>query len=331
VEGADVEISGIAALADAGPGDLSFVRSSRHAGDLSASHAGAVIAPRGLAVGRRGVIRSDDPGLDFARAAQWIHPGAAVAPGIHPGAVVAPDTRVHPGAAVGPGCVVAAGAEVGSGSVLMAGACVGEGARVGADCRLHPRCVIGPGSVLGDRVVVHPGAVIGADGFGYLGDGAGGLAKFPQIGRVRVGDDVEIGACTTVDRGSLGETRIGRGSKIDNQVQIGHNCVLGEQVIIAAQVGLAGSTVVEDGAVILGQAGVVGHCRIGAGAVVAPQTGVHRDVPPGARVMGSPERPVESYRRIAAALGRLPALVRRVRALERRGGIAPPGGEGGPD
>jgi len=316
------EIEGVAALESAGPKDLSFVRSVRYAGLLATSRAGAVIAPSGISVGLRSAIRSDDPSLDFCRAVRWLLPPPTATAGIHPSAVVAEDAHVDVSASVGPNCSVGSGARIGARSVLHAGVCLYPGASVGPDCVIHARSVLGEGVTLGARVVLHPGVVLGADGFGYIGDGAGGLAKVPQLGGVVVEDDVEIGAGSTVDRGTLGDTRIRRRPEIDNLVQIGHNCVIGEQVIIVAQVGLAGSTVVERGAVLLGQAGVAGHLTIGAGAVIGPQAGVHKNVPPGVRVMGSPQREEKRFHRVNAAFTRLPALLQRVRALERRLGAA---------
>jgi len=317
----DVELTGVAGLESAGPRELAFVRSQQYAAQALVSRAGAVIAPPGVDVGDRAVIRSDAPGLDFSRAVRWFVPEAAHEPGVHPTAFVAEDATVDASACVGPHCSIGAGASIGARSVLWPGVRVYAGASVGADCRIHANCVLGEAVAVGDRVILHPGVVLGGDGFGYVGDGAGGLAKVPQVGRVVVEDDVEIGAGTTVDRGSLADTRVGRGSKIDNQVQIGHNCKIGEDVVIVAQVGLAGSTVVERGAVILGQAGSAGHLTIGAGAVVGPQTGLHRDVPPGVSVMGSPQREERGFHKAMAALTHLPALLRRVRAIERRLGI----------
>ena len=322
------EIEGVAGLEGAGPGDLSFVRSERYADQLASARAGAVIAPPGVAVGDRAAIRSDDPGLDFSRAVRWLRPEAPAPPGIHPTAVVAADARVDPLASVGAHCAVGAGASLGPRTVLFAGVCVYDGVAVGADCRIHSGCVLREATVVGDRVILHPGVVLGGDGFGYVGDGAGGLAKVPQVGWVVVEDDVEIGAGTTVDRGTLGDTRIGRGTKIDNLVQIGHNCTIGEQVIIVAQVGLAGSTTVERGAVIMGQAGAAGHLTIGEGAVVGPQSGLYKDVRAGARVLGTPHREGRGFHKAMAALGRLPELLRRVRAIERRLGMRATSEEG---
>jgi len=288
-------IAGIAGLEHAGPGDLSFVRSSRYAALLSDSRAGALIAPPGVQVGDRPVLRSRDPGLDFSRAVRWFMPETPIVAGIHPTAVIAEDARVDSSACIGAHCVLAAGAFVGPRSVLFSGVTLYHDASIGADCRIHAGCVLREATTLGDRVVLHPNVVLGADGFAYLGDEGGGLSKVPQVGRVVIG--------------------------IDNLVQIGHNCTIGEQVIIVAQVGLAGSTIVEDGAVILGQAGAAGHLTIGAGAIVGPQSGLHKDVAPGTRVLGNPQQEGRGFYRNMAALGRVRGLLRRVRAIERRLGM----------
>ncbi|MGE4653221.1 MAG: UDP-3-O-(3-hydroxymyristoyl)glucosamine N-acyltransferase [Myxococcota bacterium] len=313
----EFRVHGVAALEDAGPGDLAFVRSPAHAARAAASGAGAFVAPAGIDLEGRPVLRSGDPGRDFFRAARFILPPEHPQAGVHPSAVVAPDARVHETAHVGPHCVLGQGVLLGAGCVLYAGVTLYDGAEVGADCVLHANCVLAARSVLGDRVMLGPGAVIGGSGFGYVGAEQGGLQKVYDLGSVRVGDDVEIGANTTVDRGTLGDTCIGRGSKIDNLVQIAHNCMIGENVVILAQVGLAGSTRVEDGAVVLAQAGVAGQLTVGAGAVVGPQSGVHKDVPAGVPVMGTPQRSGKAFHRESAALARLPELIRRVRALER--------------
>jgi UDP-3-O-[3-hydroxymyristoyl] glucosamine N-acyltransferase len=297
------------------------VRSAQYLGRVEASRAGALIAPPGVVVGGRPVLRSEDPSLDFGRAVRWFQPEVPPPTGTHATAAIEPGAQIDPAACIGANCSIAAGARIGPRSVLYAGVTLYDGVTIGADCRVHAGCVLREDTVIGDRVVLHPNAVLGGDGFAYLGDGSGGLEKVPQVGRVVVGDDVEIGAGTTIDRGTLGDTRIGRGSKIDNLVQIGHNCTLGEQVIVVAQVGLSGSTTVGDGALILGQAGAAGHLTIGAGAVVGPQSGLHKDVPAGTRVLGSPQREEGKYHRAMAALGRLPGLLRRLRAVERRLGM----------
>ena len=313
----DLEIRGVAPLESAGAADLSFARSRHYAARVRSSRAGALIAPPDLDAGSRAVIRSPIPGLDFARAVRRIAPQPSPAPGVHSTASVAPDARIDPTASVGARCVVDTGCAVGPRSVLHAGVTLYPNVRLGADCVLHAGCVLREGTVVGHRVVLQPGVVLGGDGFGYVADESGALEKIPQIGGVVVEDDVEIGANTTVDRGTLEDTRIGRAAKIDNLVQIAHNCRIGARAIIVAQAGLGGSTIVEAGAVVLAQAGVVGHLRIGADAVVGPQSGIHKDVPTGAHVLGSPQRDAKSFRRVMAGLTRLPDLQRRVRALER--------------
>jgi UDP-3-O-[3-hydroxymyristoyl] glucosamine N-acyltransferase len=318
VEGdAQAPIDGIAPLDEAGPSDLSFVRSPAFAERLASSRAGAVVALHGLELGGRPALRSDDPSRDFYRAARILIPEPRTEAGIDASAVVGDGARIDPTASVGAGCCIGRGVEIGPRSVLHAGVVLYDGVRVGADCVLHARCVVAAASQLGDRVLCHPGVVIGGEGFGYVGSPAGGLERVHNVGRVVVEDDVEIGANSTIDRGTLGDTRIGRGTKIDNLVQIGHNCRIGERVVIVSQAGIAGSTRVDDGCVILAQAGVAGHLHLGAGALVGPQCGVHKDVPAGTRVLGSPQRAELRFHREIAALSHLPELLRRVRAIER--------------
>jgi UDP-3-O-[3-hydroxymyristoyl] glucosamine N-acyltransferase len=327
VEGdAEVEIGGVAELESATPGDLVYVRSERYAKRLAASRAAAVIAPPGLDTAGLPAIRSPNPRLDFARAVRQLMPADAPQPGVHGAAHVDPGARVDATACVGPGCVIGADASIGPGSLLHPNVSVYAGVTVGADCVIHAGSVLREGTVLGDRVVLQPGVVLGGDGFGYVRDEEGRYEAVPQIGRVVVEDDVEIGANSAIDRGALGDTRIGRGTKIDNLVQVAHNCELGEDVLIVAQAGLAGSATVERGAMLLAQAGVPDHVRIGEQAYVGPQTGVSGDVAPGARVLGTPHADLALTRRIWVALRRLPDLFVRLRAIERRLGMRGRGG-----
>jgi len=322
VEGdADHSITGVASLGEAGPADLGFVRSASWAAALAESRVGAVILPHGMDAGGRPAIRSAQPGLDFARAAAWLEPAHRPEPGIHPAAHVAPGARVDPSATVGPHAVVGEGCRIGARSAVHANATLERRVFVGDDCTLHAGVVLGEGSRLGDRVILQPGVVIGGDGFGYAPNERGALEKSPQLGGVTLGDDVEIGANSTVDRGTLGDTRIGRGTKVDNLVQIGHNCVVGEDVLIVAQSGLSGGTVVGNGAMLMAQSGYTNGARVGAGAFVAARAGVTRDVPPAARVGGFPHMEFKRYNRMVAALRRLPELVSRLRAVERQLGL----------
>jgi len=324
VEGdGEVEIHGVAELASADPLELAYVRSERFAEALERSRAGALIAPPGLDTGGRPVIRSPNPRLDFARVVQRLYPEPKPEPGVHPSAWVDTVAEVHPDASVGPGCAIGARSRVGPRSVLEANVTLYADVSVGVDCRIHSGCVLREQTVLGDRVVLQPGVVLGGSGFGYERDEQGRLQALPQRGRVVVEDDAEIGANSTVDRGTLGATRIGAGAKLDNLVQVGHNSRVGPGVIVVAQAGLGGSTVVESGAILMARAGVVDHKTVGAGAYVGPASGVTADVSPGARLLGAPALELGEARRIFAAWRRLPALLRRMRAVERRLGLRP--------
>jgi UDP-3-O-[3-hydroxymyristoyl] glucosamine N-acyltransferase len=330
VEGdASVEISGLASLEDAGPSDLSFIRSPAYAAALANSGAGAVVALIGLDVGGRPALRSSDPSSDFYRAARVLVPEAVPEPGVHPDAVVAPDAKLDASVSVAAGCAIGAGARIGPGSVLHPGVVISDGVRIGANCVIHARCVVTAASTLGDRVILHPGVVIGAEGFGYVGDGQGFLRRVHNLGRVVIEDDVEIGANSTVDRGTLADTWIGRGAKLDNLVQIGHNCRIGERVVIVAQAGVAGSTRIGAGTIVMAQAGIAGHLSVGENAFIGPQSGVHKDVPAGARILGTPQRQDLTFHREMAALGHLPRLLRRVRAIERALGLRSSPKDGG--
>lgn len=319
----EVEIERVALLAEASPRALVFVADARRLADAEASAAGALLVPLNAPPTRKPALRAANPRAAFARVLAAFAPPAPATPGVHPTAVVASDARLAADVAVGPHAVVDHAAVLGPRSVVGAGAVIGARCRLGADCRLHPRVVLYPDTVLGDRVVIHSGAVIGGDGFGYAADGAEHV-KIPQLGRVVIGDDVEIGANTTIDRATLGETRIGPGTKIDNLVQIGHNVVVGARVLIVAQVGISGSVTIGDDAIIAGQAGVRDHVTIGAGARVLGQAGVTKDVPAGATVSGYPARPHREALRLDAAAAQLPELLERVRALERPAGGSDP-------
>lgn len=320
-------VRGVASLDDAGEDDLVFVRGPRYADAFARCRAGAAIAPPSVATGGRPTLRSPHPDWDFARAVALLvvpeHPPA----GVHASAVVAPDAQVDPSASIGPFACVGARARVGPRSVLHANVVLYADVVIGADCELHSGCVLREETRVGDRVIIHPGAAIGADGFGYTFDRDGRPAKIPQIGHVEIGDDAEIGALAAIDRATLGVTRIGRNAKIDDLCVVAHNCDVGEDVLMVGQSGLAGSTVVERGAILMGQTGTTGHLRIGARAFLGGRTAVHKDVAPGARLFGAPAMPERAWHRTMAALARLPDVLRRVRAIERRIGIRPPRAE----
>ena len=238
--------------------------------------------------------------------------------GVHPAAWVHPGAHLEPGVHLGPGCVVSEGCWIGAGSWLQGLVFLGRDVRVGRDCVLEAGAVLQDRTVLGDRVLVHSNAVLGADGFGFQADASGRHVKIPQIGTVVVGDDVEIGACSTVDRATVGQTRIGSGTKLDDHVHVAHNCVLGEDCILVAFTGLAGSVTLERGVVMAAQSGVKDHVRIGARSVVAGRGGVLKDLPPGSFVSGFPARNHREEMRHQGALRRVPDLLDRVKDLERR-------------
>lgn len=280
------------------------VTTQRLADSLADVHT-AVLAPSDVVPA---VVVTDQPRLWFARAAQWLCP-ALPAAGIHPSAIVAASAVIAPDATLGPCAVVGEGVEVGPRSRVDAGVILQPGVRIGAECHLWPRVVVYSGTTLADRVIVHAGAVLGADGFGYVRDRkTGRYTQFPQQGTLVIEDDVEIGANTTIDRGALAETRIRRGVKLDNLVHIGHNCTIGEDVVMASLCGISGSSSVGDGAILAGQVGVGDHATIGPGVILGGQAGVLSGktiTTTGTVLWGTPARPLRQYLRELATLTRL--------------------------
>jgi UDP-3-O-[3-hydroxymyristoyl] glucosamine N-acyltransferase len=306
-----VQLTGIASVQSAGPSDLVFVDDEKHLCPALESRAGAIIAGD-FATGKpssKPLLLASQPRLAFACAAQVLCPRAEQKPGIHPSAIVHPSARTASNVTIGERVVIGEGATIGESTRIGAGSVIGAKAIIGRNCDLYPNVTIYPGARLGDRVIVHSGAVLGSDGFGYVRDQATGrYEKFPQVGRLEIEDDVEIGANTTIDRGALDATRIARGAKIDNLVHIGHNCQVGEDVVIAAQTGLSGSAVLENGVVVAGQVGIADHVRIEAGAILGAQCGVpSQKVIRGKGVVfwGTPARPIRQYLKELAVLARL--------------------------
>lgn len=318
-DGATV-VRGVAGVRDAAAGEIAFVSQARYAADAASTAASALIVGRDWsAPAPCPLLKVDKPDRAFAEVARWFAPAdPAYPPGIHPSAVVSPSARIGEGVHVGPLAVIESGAEIGARSIIGAQCYVGHGVRIGDDCRLFPQVSIREYCRIGNRVWLHNGTVIGSDGFGYDVNKDGTRTKQPQIGIVVIDDDVEIGANVTVDRARFGKTRIGKGVKIDNLVQIAHNVVIGDHAVLVAQVGIAGSTHIGAKAILAGQSGVAGHLTVGAGAIIGAQAGVTKDVPPGAYVIGFPATPQKEAARQHGAVARLPELRERLLALEKR-------------
>ncbi|MDE0213512.1 MAG: UDP-3-O-(3-hydroxymyristoyl)glucosamine N-acyltransferase [Deltaproteobacteria bacterium] len=315
---ADVTIQRVSSIEDAGPDDITFLAHPRYRAHLASCNAGAVIVAHDLSAEvALNFLHVDDPHRAFAQIHALFNPPAVHAPGVSPLAAVDPSAVVEPSASLYPHCYVGKAARIGERTVLMPGVSVGAGARLGRDCVLHPNVTVAEGCQVGDGVVLHAGVVIGGDGFGYAGHGPGRL-KVPQAGIVEVGDHVEIGANTTIDRATIGSTRIGAGTKIDNLVQIGHNVVVGERCLIIAQTGIAGSAVVGDDVVLAGRVGVSDHVVVGSRSVIGPRSTIVQSVPPGSVLSGLVSAaPHKEWLRVIRLLPKLPALWRRVAEIER--------------
>ncbi len=299
------------------PGDLTFAENENYFVRAEQSAASAIIVDGPFTSHRKTLIRVANSRIAFAKVLPLFFPEPLFAPGIHATAVVAATAQIDPSAHIGPHCVVGDKVRMGSRCVLRGGNHVGANCQFGEDVHLFPNVVLYPGTELGNRVRIHSGTVIGADGFGYVQD-AGSHRKVPQIGNVVIRDDVEIGANVTVDRGALGPTIIGTGTKIDNLVQIGHNVTLGEHCLVVAQAGLAGSSRLGNHVILAGQVGLAGHLKIGNRVSVAAQSGVMHNIPDGEKWFGSPAMPDRQMKRQIIATQQLPELIRRVAELERR-------------
>jgi len=313
-------LTSIASLESATGDCASFLSNARYHAQLSESKAGVVFVALGVLRANGDTIETADPYSAFVKALDFFNPAVKPTPGVHTSAVVAEDVILGAQVSVGANCVVESGAKIGDGTAIGSNSYVGRGAMIGSACVLHPNVSICHGSQLGDRVTIHCGTVVGSDGFGFAFD-QGKFNKIPQVGIVVIENDVEIGANSTIDRATMGETRIGAGSKIDNLVQIAHNVKIGKHCVIAAQAGISGSTQLGDYCRVGGQAGFVGHIKIGDGAAFGAQSGISGDVGAGEILSGSPARPHGLWKRIEAALTRLPELLRRVRRIEVQLGL----------
>jgi UDP-3-O-[3-hydroxymyristoyl] glucosamine N-acyltransferase len=314
----DLEVTRVAGIDEAGSGDLTFLANSRYAAKVATSRATAIIATADVSGARSAVLRTPNPYLTFARAIRLLYPTSPPPAGIHPSAVIAAEAILDEGVTIGPLVVIDAGARIGARTILHAHAVVGRDAVIGADCILHARVSIRERVQVGNRCVIQDGAVLGSDGFGFAHRDDGTHEKIPQIATVVIEDDVEIGANTTIDRPAVGETRIRSGTKIDNLVQIGHGVVVGRNALLAAQVGIAGSTVVGDAVMMGGQVGVAGHVTIGDRVKASGGTGIIGHVPADSFITGYPHMENLEWLKAHAIVRKLPELRKQLNALARR-------------
>lgn len=323
-------LTGFAPAETAQAGDLTFAEDAAYFARAERSAAAAIIVDGDYQSATKTIIRVRDARVAFARVLPLFFPEPKFSPGVHPTAVVAGSARVDPTAFVGPYCVIGEQVTVGPECVLEAMVFVGDDCKLGRAVRLFPQVTLYAKTHVGSRVRIHSGTVIGSDGYGYVTD-EGVHRKVPQVGNVIIQDDVEIGSGVTIDRGALGSTVIGRGTKIDNLVQIAHNVIVGEHCLLVAQVGIAGSTLVGNNVIMAGQVGVAGHLRIGDGAVIAAKSGVMNDIPPGEHWAGAPACRSMRMKKQWVAMERLPDLLKRMAVVEKLLGISPVTESGAPD
>ncbi len=313
----EIEISGVAGIEEATPGQLTFVSNPKYAAAAKRTKASAVIVAEDFAAIPAAVLRSKNPYLAFAKALALFHEPPRYAPGVHPSAVVAPSAKIGANAHVGPYAVIGENVEIAANAILLAHVVIYDGVKIGENFFAHAHSVVRENCRIGNNVILQNGVIIGADGFGFAKDDEGRWHKILQPMPVVIGDDVEVQANSCIDRASVGETRVGNGVKIDNLVQIGHATHIEENALICAQVGLAGSTEIGKCAILTGQVGVVGHCRVGDGAIVTPQTGVANDVAAGAIVSGAPAMDHRLWLKVSALLGKLPEMAKELRRLRQ--------------
>jgi len=313
----DTEITGVAGIETAGPGQMTFIANPKYAAAARTTKASAVIVPEVFPPISTVMLRSKNPYLDFARALELFYQPPQYTPGTHPTAVVHPSAKIGAGAHIGPYVVIQENVDIGENAVLLAHVVIYRGVRIGANFMAHSHAIVREFCRIGKNVVLQNGVVVGGDGFGFAKDNNGHWHKIVQSGPTVIEDDVEIQANACVDRASVGETRISRGAKIDNLVQVGHGSKVGEDTLLCAQAGLAGSTDVGKNVILAGQVGVAGHCKIGDGAIATAQSGIPNDVPAGAVVSGYPAIDNKLWLRCVAAFNRLPELAKFLRSKER--------------
>lgn len=312
-------ITGVAGIKEAQKGDITFLANAKYLPFLRQTQASAVIASPGTDAGTLALVRANDPSQAFTKVVSVFMPEPPpVEPGVHASAVIARGAYLGERVSVGPQAVIEEGVRLGDDVVIGAGCVIGRGSTVGRRSRLYPQVTVREDARIGERVIIHSNSVIGSDGFGYETVEGGKHVKIPQAGSVEIGDDVEIGSCVCIDRGRFRSTKIGRGTKIDNLVQIAHNVMIGEDCLIVSQVGISGSTEVGDRAVIAGQAGLVGHITIGHDAVIGARSGVSKSVPAGSVVLGEPARPIQEQKKLFAAIARLPEFFKEFAELKKK-------------
>lgn len=317
----EIEIRGLSSLESAKEGDISFFTDPKLKPLLETTLASALIIPEDLPFNRLPVLRAKNPYLEFAKLMAIFYPPQKFSPGINQTAIVSESATVHPSAHIGAFAFIGERASIGENTIVMPHSYIGEDVKIGNDCLIYPNVTIREKVTIGNRVIIHAGAVIGSDGFGYVKKEDGTFFKIPQVGTVVIEDDVEIGANTTVDRATLGETRIGKGTKLDNLIQIGHNVKIGENTIIAAQTGIAGSTEIGKCVTMAGQVGIADHLKIGDFTIIAAKTGVASNIQANSIIAGYPEVEIRLWRRIQASLSRLPELIKDVREIKEKLGI----------
>ena len=317
----DLEITGVAGMERAGPTELTFLANPKYAHKVKHSRAGAILVSKPIEALETVQVLSANPYVDFARALELFYQPPRPAPGIHALASIAPSARIGENASIGAFAVVGENAIIGKNAVLHPQVVIYEGARIGDDFYAHSHAVVREFCQVGNRVILQNGAVIGGDGFGFAKRADGTHYKIVQSGVTVIEDDVEIQTLTSVDRATVGETRVGRGAKIDSLVQVGHACEVGEDNIICAQTGLAGSSVLKKNVLLAGQVGVSGHLTIHDNAVIYAQSGIGGDVPAGAVMSGSPAFEAREWLRAITAFPKLPEILKRLRELERRAGV----------
>jgi UDP-3-O-[3-hydroxymyristoyl] glucosamine N-acyltransferase len=313
----DLEITGVAGIEEAGPGQITFVANPKYAGHVRTTRASAILVTEDFPEIPTATLRSSNPYLAFARAIDLFFQPPRYAPGIHPTAVIDPSARIGKEAHIGAYAVVGPGVVIGDYATLLPHVVLYSGVRVGDHFFAHAHSVVRESCVLGNHVLLQNGAVIGTDGFGFAKTDTGTWHKIPQSGPVVIGDDVEVQANSCIDRASVGETHIGNGSKVDNLVQVGHGSTVGDNSLLCAQVGLAGSTRVGNNVILAGQVGVAGHCNIGDGVVATAQSGLHGNIEPGKVLSGSPAFDNRQWLRVVSIYSRLPELIRQLQRKSR--------------